>query len=53
MALRNTLNAARIRRAIVVALIALVVVPIVWQLTFNSGHGTGRSGYGTIFNKQP
>jgi hypothetical protein len=38
-----------LRRAIVVAVLALVVVPVAWQLSFNTGHGSGHSGYGTIF----
>jgi hypothetical protein len=51
MALRNALTGTRLRRAIVVAVVALVVVPVAWQLSFSHGHGSGHSGYGTVFSK--
>ena len=44
----QAVSSARVRRAIPIVLVALVVVPLVWQLGFNSGHGTGHSGYGRI-----
>ena len=49
MAPRQTLTIGRLRRAIVIVVVALVVVPLVWQIAFNTGHGTGHSGYGPVF----
>jgi hypothetical protein len=50
MALRHALSAVRLRRALVVLFVVLVVIPLCWLLVFGIGHGSGHAGLGPIFS---